>query len=320
MALISRDLSKAIELLTAGELVAIPTETVYGLAGNIYNEKAIRKIFETKKRPLYNPLIVHVHSVDQLENLVEDFPEKAKLLAEKFWPGSLTLLLKKKDAVPNLITAGKETVAVRIPNHPVTLQLLAALPFPLAAPSANPFNRISPTKAEHVANYFPDSLALVLEGGQCTNGIESTIIGFEEGEAIVYRLGAISLEEIKAVIGEVSIKNKSEDAPNAPGMLAKHYAPNTKLILVDNLEEAIEKHKEKKIALLRYTEKSTNISYAHEVILSSNGDLKEAAANLYLALHELDDLAVDLIIAEKFPMTGLGKSINDRLERAAKNE
>ncbi len=318
MVLISTDISKAIELLTAGELVAIPTETVYGLAGNIYNEHAIRKIFETKQRPLLNPLIVHVHSVQQLENLVAEFPEKAKLLAEAFWPGPMTLLLKKKAIVPDLITAGKETVAVRIPNHPVALKLLESIPFPLAAPSANPFNGISPTKAEHVAAYFPDSLALVLDGGQCTNGIESTIIGFDEGEAIVFRLGGISLEEIKSVIGEVSIKNKNETAPNAPGMLAKHYAPKTKLFLVEDLEQAVHAHKGKKIALLRFTENTTSIPCEHEVILSSKGDLKEAAANLYLALHNLDDLSVDLILAERLPATGLGKSINDRLERAAK--
>ena len=228
MTFISNDIAKAIEILNNEDVIAIPTETVYGLAGNIYSEKAIRKIFEVKQRPLFNPLIVHIHSTDQLEELVTDIPYNAKILAEKFWPGALTLLLKKKPSVPDLITAGKDTVAVRIPNHPITLQLLKELSFPLAAPSANPFNRISPTSAVHVERYFKHKIKMVLEGGACVNGIESTIIGFENNEPVLYRLGSIALEDIEAVIGSVRVHNKSENAPNAPGMLLKHYAPKTK--------------------------------------------------------------------------------------------
>lgn len=318
MSIISTDISKAIELLSAEEPVAIPTETVYGLAGSIYSEKAIRQIFEIKQRPLFNPLIVHIHSMEQLENIVSEIPEKARLLAEAFWPGSLTLVLTKKASVPEIITAGKDTVAVRIPNHPVTLELLKALPFPLAAPSANPFNRISPTKAEHVETYFRDSLSMVLEGGTCVNGIESTIVGFEEGEPILYRLGSISIEEITAVIGEISVKNKNEKTPDAPGMLAKHYAPKTKLFLVEDAEQLLKKHTDKRIAVLQFTEKTTTTSCEHVEILSKTSDLKEAAANLYSALHKLDQLNVDMIVAEIVPNIGLGKTINDRLDRASK--
>ena len=318
MSIISTDISKAIELLSAEELVAIPTETVYGLAGNIYSEKAIRQIFEIKQRPLFNPLIVHIHSIEQLQDIVSEFPEKARLLAKAFWPGSLTLILKKKASIPEIITAGKDSVAVRIPNHPVTLELLKALPFPLAAPSANPFNRISPTKAEHVETYFSDSLSMVLEGGTCVNGIESTIVGFEEGEPILYRLGSISIEEITAVIGEISVKNKNEKTPDAPGMLAKHYAPKTKLFLVEDAEQLLTKHTDKRIAVLQFTEKTTTTSCEHVEILSKTGDLKEAAANLYSALHKLDRLNVDMIVAEIVPNIGLGKTINDRLDRASK--
>ena len=208
MSIISKDIQKAITLLTNEELVAIPTETVYGLAGNIFSEKAIKSIFSTKKRPFFNPLIVHIPSVDSLDDIVIHVPEKAKLLAEAFWPGSMTLVLKKNDKIPDIITAGKDTVAVRVPNHPLTLELLRQLPFPLAAPSANPFGSISPTKPEHVERYFKDDIQQVLDGGSCTNGIESTIIGFENDEPIIYRLGALALEDIEAVVGEIHIKKQ----------------------------------------------------------------------------------------------------------------
>jgi len=207
MSIISKDISKAVALLKADKLVAIPTETVYGLAGNIYSEKAIKSIFETKKRPFFNPLIVHIASVKQLEDIVSHVPEKAKLLAKAFWPGAMTLVLKKQSIIPDLITAGKDTVAVRVPNHPITLKLLKQLPFPLAAPSANPFGSISPTKPEHVARYFKNDIDQVLDGGVCSNGIESTIIGFENDELIIYRLGALAIEDIEAVVGKVTIKN-----------------------------------------------------------------------------------------------------------------
>ena len=188
MSIISKDIQKAIALLENEELVAIPTETVYGLAGNIFSEKAIKSIFDTKKRPFFNPLIVHISSVDELETIVSEVPEKARILANTFWPGSLTLVLKKQKYIPDLITGGKDTVAVRVPNHPVTLELLELLSFPLAAPSANPFNQISPTKPAHVERYFKNELKMVLDGGACTNGIESTIIGFENGEPIIYSI------------------------------------------------------------------------------------------------------------------------------------
>lgn len=320
MTIISKDSTKAIDLLTNEDVVAIPTETVYGLAGNIYSEKAIRKIFAVKQRPLFNPLIAHVASIEKAEELAADFPEKARRLAEAFWPGSLTLLLKKKTTVPDLITAGKDTVAIRIPNHPVTLELLRNLPFPLAAPSANPFGSISPTNAQHVENYFKDSISMVLEGGPCQNGIESTIVGFENNEPVIYRLGSISMEEITAVVGEVTLKNKKEVAPNAPGMLSRHYAPNTKLYLVDDVADFIKEHPTKKIGVIRFSKELESPNIAHLEMLSETGNLKEATSKLYATLHKLDTLDIDMIVAEKFPDTGLGKSINDRLERATKSK
>ncbi|MCG1034851.1 L-threonylcarbamoyladenylate synthase [Polaribacter sargassicola] len=315
MSIISKDIQKAIELLSNDKLVAIPTETVYGLAGNIFSEKAIKSIFSTKKRPFFNPLIVHIPSVDSLKDIVINVPEKAQLLANAFWPGSMTMVLKKNEKIPDLITAGKDTVAVRVPNHPVTLSLLKQLPFPLAAPSANPFGSISPTKPEHVERYFKNDIQQVLDGGACTNGIESTIIGFENDEPIIYRLGALALEDIEAVVGKISIKNKKEESPDAPGMLARHYAPSTKTFLVDDISTEIKNHLDKKIGVLPFKNSLKDASLT-EIILSKKGSMHEAASKLYDALHELDHLNLDVIIAERFPDNGLGKSINDRLQRA----
>ena len=319
MSIISKDISKAIAILNAEELVAIPTETVYGLAGNIFSKKAITAIFETKQRPLFNPLIVHIASIDYLETIVDYFPKKAKLLAEAFWPGPLTLVLKKKSIIPDIITAGKNTVAVRIPNHPVTLELLKKLDFPLAAPSANPFNRISPTKAQHVEDYFKNKIKMVLDGGACKSGIESTIIGFENDEPIIYRLGSTSIEMIERIVGKVKIKNSTKDTeakPNAPGMLARHYAPKTKIILVDDLVKAISENQDKTIGVLSLNSSCENNAVKQQIRLSENNNLQEAASRLYDSLHHLDSKKLDVIIAERFPNHGLGKSINDRLKRA----
>lgn len=314
--MISKDIFKAAHLLQNDAIIAIPTETVYGLAGNIYSEKAIRGIFELKKRPLVNPLIVHIGSTNQLDDLVLEIPKIAKKLMEKFWPGSLTLVLAKKDAVPDFVTGGKDTVAIRMPNHQQTLELLKLLPFPLAAPSANPFGSISPTTASHVANYFENDIPLILDGGNCQNGIESTIIGFENDIPVLYRLGSLSVEDIEDEIGPINIKNFEENKPIAPGMMARHYAPKTLTVTATELTDAIAFYIGKKIGLLLFNEKINDENIVHQEILSIKGDLHEAASNLYAAMHRLDALHLDVIIAQKFPDTKLGKSINDRLKRA----
>ncbi|WP_179344315.1 L-threonylcarbamoyladenylate synthase [Winogradskyella ursingii] len=319
MSIISKDISKAVSLLNEEEIVAIPTETVYGLAGNIYSEKAIKAIFETKQRPFFNPLIVHISSVNYLSTIAEDISEKANNLAEAFWPGPLTMVLKKKNTIPELITAGKDTVAIRIPNHPVTLELLDQLDFPLAAPSANPFSSISPTTAQHVEDYFGGKIKMVLDGGACRSGIESTIVGFENDEPIIYRLGSTSVEAIENVLGKIQIKNRKNNQPDAPGMLSKHYAPKCKLILSEDISETLQNYKKQKTGVLAFQNKIIDRHIFSQIILSENGNLEEAATNLYDAMHQLDKQDLDLIIAEKFPDYGLGKSINDRLERATKN-
>ncbi len=316
--IISDSIEKAIDILNREELVAIPTETVYGLAGNIYSEKAIKKIFELKKRPFFNPLIVHIHDIKQLDELAISIPDKARLLAKTFWPGGLTLVLKKQSKISGWVTSGKDTVAIRMPDHPVALKLLKQLSFPLAAPSANPFGRISPTKALHVQEYFGKNLSMVLDGGDCASGIESTIIGFENEEPVLYRLGAISIEEIEEIVGKIIIKNKKENAPEAPGMIARHYAPLTKIYLENNIDEFIKKFPEKKIGVLVFSKEIYAPQIMHQEILSKKADLKEAASKLFAALHNLDKLDLDMIVAERLPNSGLGLSMNDRLERAIK--
>lgn len=318
MSIISSDIKKAVTLLEQEKLVAIPTETVYGLAGNIYSETAVKSIFSTKHRPFYNPLIVHIAAVQRLNEVVADIPEKAQLLADAFWPGPLTLVLPKKEHIPDLITAGKPTVAVRVPNHAKTLALLEELNFPLAAPSANPFGSISPTKPQHVEQYFGDTLEMVLDGGPCERGIESTIVGFDGGEPIIYRLGSIPVEAIEVVVGEVRVLNKKKVKPDAPGMLERHYAPKTKTVLCDDLLTEIANNKGQKIGVLSFKTAVSDPEVTQQRVLSPNGDLKEAAANLYLFMHELDEQDLDVIIAEKLPECGLGTSINDRLGRATK--
>ena len=314
--MITTNIDLAKQVLNNEGIIAIPTETVYGLAGNAYSEAAVEKIFALKRRPHYNPLIVHIKSAASITDVACDIQEAALLLAAKFWPGPLTLLLNKKPIIPNLVTAGKPTVAVRVPNHPLALNLLEQLDFPLAAPSANPFGSISPTSAAHVYNYFKEDLEVVLDGGECNNGVESTIIGFENNQPTLFRLGAISLEEIEALIGKVHIHSKNDKDPSAPGMLSRHYSPNTNTYLTDNVDEFIKQHPDKKIGLLLFKDVVGSNTATHQEILSKDGDMNEAAKNLYAALHRLDKLNLDMIIAERLPDYGLGKTINDRLQRA----
>jgi L-threonylcarbamoyladenylate synthase len=316
--MISKDVHLAAKWLKENQIVAIPTETVYGLAANIYSDEAIKKIFETKGRPQNNPLIVHIASKEEVYNIASKIPEKAKILIDKFWPGPLTVVLPKKETISNTITSNKDTVAIRMPNHPVTLELLKLLDFPLAAPSANPFGSISPTEAIHVENYFKDKIPMTLDGGNCTKGIESTIIGFEQDNPILYRLGSLSLEAIENQIGTIKVNNFEEKTPSAPGMMLKHYAPKTPIIISQNITKSIKNYNNKKIGLLLFNSKYDCTIIVHQEILSKNSDLNQAASNLYAAMHRLDKLELDIIIAEQFPNNDLGRAINDRLFRATK--
>ena len=299
---VTKDINRAAFFLNNNQVIGMPTETVYGLAGNIYSEQAVKKIFEVKQRPFYNPLIVHIKSIEYLEKVAVEIPEQAIKLSNHFWPGPLTLLLKKHPTIPNIITAGKETVAVRIPKHPTAQSLLALLDYPLAAPSANPFGSISPTTAEHVAEYFREKIPAVLDGGASENGLESTIIGFVDNQAVLFRHGAISIEE--------------KDQPDAPGMLLKHYAPNTPTFVTDDVQSMVNSFSRKKVGLILFKDKIENADKHYYEVLTENGDLQVAGANLYAAMHRLDKQKLDAIIIEKLPNIGIGRSINDRLERA----
>lgn len=318
--MITKDIIKAQQKLINDDIIALPTETVYGLAGNAYSETALKKIFDLKKRPHYNPLIVHIKSADYLPQVAKNIPPIAQKLADYFWPGPLTLVLEKQPIVPDLVTAGKKTVAVRVPNHPMTLTLLNQLDFPLAAPSANPFGSISPTSAEHVLNYFRDELEIILDGGACEKGIESTIIGFENKLPILYRHGSVSVEDIEKIAGKVLvlITTNNESKPNAPGMLSRHYAPSTDTYFTNNVTELIKSFPDKKIGLLLFKDEIIDKKDLIQEVLSKTGNINEATKNLYAAMHRLDNSNLDIIIAERLPDVGLGKTINDRLERAIK--
>lgn len=314
MAQIGTDIVVAKAFLEADNVVGIPTETVYGLAGNALDPDALLTIFRVKNRPSFDPLIVHTDSLNKLDRFVTHIPEPARRLAAAFWPGPLTLLLPKRNLIPDLVTAGLPTVAIRIPRHPLTLSLLQSLDFPLAAPSANPFGYISPTSAQHVADQLGDQIPYILDGGPATIGLESTIIGFDNDQLTVYRLGGMALEQIEQVVGSVSVRTHSTSNPAAPGMLSSHYAPRKPLIL---LAPGASPKPGERVGALAFREPFSGINPDYQRILSPTGDLNEAAKNLFAHLRTLDSLPIDTIYAEEVPNRGVGSAINDRLRRAS---
>ncbi|MEZ6015061.1 MAG: L-threonylcarbamoyladenylate synthase [Planctomycetota bacterium] len=309
---IRTDVNEAARLLEAGELVAIPTETVYGLAANAFDANACLRIFEVKQRPAFDPLIVHVADAERLGALVTGVSPEASALVRAFWPGPLTLVLPKRAAVPDVVTSGLDTVAVRQPAHPLARRLLERLAFPLAAPSANLFGRVSPTRAAHVVEQLDGRVPYVLDGGPCEVGVESTIVGWEEGRCVVYRPGGVPLEALEAVIGPLSAARACVQ-PASPGLLAAHYAPRTGLVLGD-LDALLEEHAGRRVALLTFREPR---AAERCLVLAPDGDLARAARRLFSALRELDACGADLLLAEPVPDIGLGRAINDRLRRAA---
>jgi L-threonylcarbamoyladenylate synthase len=313
MAQIGSSVAEAAHWLRQGQVVAIPTETVYGLAGNALNTQAVARIFEVKERPSFDPLIVHVPDLSTARNYVAYLPPQALLLAERFWPGPLTLVLPRNHLIPDLVTSGMDTVAIRCPAHPLTQQLLALVDFPLAAPSANKFGRISPTRAEHVADQLGSEIPYILNGGPCAIGLESTIVGFEENEPVLYRLGGIPAEEIEQVIGKVSLRLNSASNPRTPGQLLRHYAPRKKLVL-GNVEELLKQYPPHSSGILTLNK---DFHTPYQRLLSPSGDVREAAQHLFQYLRDLEAMPVDVILAEPVPEKGLGCAINDRLRRAA---
>ncbi len=314
-----RDLiSEAAGLIRSGGIVAFPTETVYGLGADATNPLAVARIFEAKARPAFDPLIVHVESTAMARACAAQWPAAAAALAHRFWPGPLTLVLNRDGgAIADIVAAGLPTVALRVPDHSMALALIQRCGVPLAAPSANRFGGVSPTTARHVRESLGEAVDLILDGGPCRAGIESTIITLAGKTATLLRPGATPLEEIEAVIGPVEMiaaKAQAANPPLAPGMLARHYATRTPIVFVDADLSVLNASR---CGRLSFMTPADAADFAAVEVLSVRGDLREAAANLFAAMRRLDALSLDAIIADRFPSRGLGLAINDRLTRAS---
>jgi L-threonylcarbamoyladenylate synthase len=306
---ISSDLHEAVRLLSAGKLVGMPTETVYGLAANALDPVAVARIFEAKNRPAFDPLIVHIGQRAELAQLVTHLPAEAETLMQAFWPGPLTLVLPKTEAVPDLVTSGLPHVAVRMPRHPLALRLLQSLPFPLAAPSANPFGYVSPTTAQHVMDQLADQVGFVLDGGPCQVGLESTVVGFRSERAIILRQGGIPQEAIEEVLGHAVDSQTSQSRPDAPGQLDSHYAPHRTIHLLEHGTRPTDVAKESWISFAPHAEAMAS--------LAPDGSVATAAQRLFGVLRHLDQQPGGPVWIEKAPEIGLGRAVNDRLMRAA---
>jgi len=308
----SESILRAAEILKRGGLVAFPTETVYGLGANGLDPIAVAKIFEAKKRPTFNPLILHISQKSWLKKFSTTNSNKVNHLVNKFWPGPLTLVLPKTEIVPDIVTAGNPTVAVRMPNHQVALDLIEACQTPVAAPSANRFGHLSPTEAEHVSKYLGDKVDMILDGGKCSVGVESTILEFRNEEFYLLRPGGLSKEEIESEIGQIKTGKLNSAKPNAPGQLPFHYSPTTPLrfLNADLLDQS------KKIGVIFFSRNNIDYPFSAIKILSESGNMREAAANLFSCLHELEKEKLDLILVESVQEKGLGRAIMDRLRKA----
>ncbi len=316
-----QDINDAATLLQNGQIVAFPTETVYGLGAYAFDGHAVARVFEAKQRPEFDPLIVHVADMDGLESVTQGRSALALRLAEHFWPGPMTLVLPKSELVPDLVTSGLPGVGIRIPQHPVALKLLRAVGGPVAAPSANLFGNVSPTSAAHVLHGLNGRIDAVLDGGTCSVGLESTVISLMGKEPVVLRLGGLPLESIEQVTGPVSLAtadpNRPDAAQPAPGMLSRHYAPETPVRLINSDATIGSVGETARPGLLTWGNhgEDEGIFVAVER-LSATDDLTECAANFFAALRCLDAGNPDVIIARRFPDRGLGRALNDRLERA----
>ncbi|MDE2482643.1 MAG: threonylcarbamoyl-AMP synthase [bacterium] len=305
-------IDRAAALLRDGAVVAFPTETVYGLGANALDARAVARIFEIKARPTFDPLIVHVADDAMLNRVAVNVPDLARALIERFWPGPLTLVLRKTADVPDLVTSGLESVAVRMPAHPVARALIERAGIPLAAPSANPFGYLSPTRAEHVARMLGDRVDLILDGGATEHGVESTIV-MVEPEPTLLRYGAIALDAIEEIVGPLARELSDRAKPLAPGRLPQHYAPRTPIRVVEPSEVAYAERAD----AVQLAFREAVPGYRASRVLSASGDLREAAANLFLDLHELDALGASRIDAQPVPLEGIGIAIMDRLRRAS---
>jgi L-threonylcarbamoyladenylate synthase len=307
----------AAQIIRDGGLVAFPTETVYGLGADAGNPRAVARIFEVKARPRIDPLIVHVADFESAKQY-GCFPAFADVLTRRFWPGPLTLIVAKKPSVPPIVTAGLDTVAIRVPAHPAALALIRAAGCGIAAPSANPFGYVSPTEAQHVAEQLGPAIDLILDGGACSIGVESTIVSLTSSVCSVLRVGGTPIEEIESIIGKVEIALEGGIHPQAPGQLKRHYSTRTPLEIAEEFLGTMDPGE--KVGLLSLMEPPNPQDYAAIEILSPSGNLREAAANLFSALRRLDTLSLDRIVARPVREEGLGRAIMDRLRRCSVRE
>ena len=308
---------RAAQLLRKGEIVALPTETVYGLAADALNPIAVAKIFEAKERPRFDPLIVHLPNRDWFDRVTQIRDEDRKLiekLADCFWPGPFTIVLPRKSIVPEIVTAGLDTVGVRISAHPVFTRIIGAFGKPLAAPSANRFGCLSPTTAQHVLDELDGRIPLLIDAGQTSHGIESTIVVVHNGKIDILRRGPITAEQLSQ-FGKIDIVS-SAGKISAPGQLPVHYAPKTPLRLIEDATSFSPPEKQR-VGLLAWNPVRSEENFLAIRRLSEKQDLREAAANLFRCLRELDELDLDLIVAERVPSRALGAAIMDRLKRAS---
>lgn len=304
----------AAKLIQQGEAVAFPTETVYGLGANALNPKAVVKIFEIKKRPKFNPLIIHIANKESITEFAKHIDERAIELINKFWPGPLTLVLQKKKIIPDLVTAGNDTVAIRMPNNKIALKLIEFSDCPIAAPSANSFGLLSPTDALHVEKQIGERVKLILDGGKSSVGVESTIISFATKTPVVLRYGGLAIDKIEKVIGKISTDISNKAKPNSPGQLRYHYAPKIPIAFLN--QENLKNFADKKIGALFFEKNNYDYKFELQKFLSKRGNLDEAAVNFFKMLHELESENIDVILAEKVPLHGIGFAIMDRLQRA----
>jgi L-threonylcarbamoyladenylate synthase len=309
-----RSITESARIIRSGGLVAFPTETVYGLGANAENPLAVAKIFEVKARPRIDPLIVHVSDSLMAERYGE-FPGRAYEIMEKFWPGPLTLVVPRKKSVPSIVTAGLETVAIRIPAHTAALELIRACGCGIAAPSANMFGYVSPTEARHVIEQLSGKIDGILDGGPCAVGLESTILSLAGGAARILRPGGTSIEDLAPLLGSLEVQGEIRDLPQAPGQMERHYATRTPLEILEERNEAIRPGE--KVGLLCILPPGFPEKYQTVEVLSASGDMREAAANLFRSLRRLDGLNLDRIVARPVPPEGLGIAIMDRLRRCA---
>lgn len=313
---IGKDIAVAIQHLLNDELVGMPAETVYGLAANGFSEKAVSHVYAIKQRPSSNPLTVHVDRIAEVKQVVRDMPDTAEALLARFSPGPLTVLLKKNSFLPNSVTAGRAEVAIQIPAHPLTLELLRRIDFPLVAPTASFSLSTPPTHPYHVVKNFDGKIPYVLDGGLCEAGIESTVVGFEpDGTPVIYRLGVITPEEIEAVAGRAKIHGANGNVAS-PGSLLSAYVPKTPLYLADRFYP-LRNYDVQRTGVLCFNRYYSDVPLANQFVLSPRSNSEEAAKNLYPGLRYLDSLQLDVMIAELCPPTSFGSVVNDRLQRAA---